>query len=256
MLIFAHPDDEVIALGARLGRMVSAHLVHATDGAPRNGEDCRAHGFTTLDTYCQARRDELRRAMEIAGLPDSGFECLDIPDQEAALNLRSLAEAILRRLRDRQPEVVFTHPYEGGHPDHDACAFALHSAARLLQDEGEPAPIILECAFYHAGPEGIVTGNLLPHPESTETLTYRLSPAEILQKQALLACFLTQQATLKYLQTDTESFRIAPEYDFTHPPHAGPVFYDRFPWGMTSSRFSQLASEAEANLFVQEAVDA
>jgi hypothetical protein len=47
MLVFAHPDDEVVALGARLGRFQSALFVHVTDGAPRNEQESRAYGFAS-----------------------------------------------------------------------------------------------------------------------------------------------------------------------------------------------------------------
>jgi hypothetical protein len=42
MPVFAHPDDEVIALGGRLGRFHTAYFVHVTDGAPRDEQDRRA----------------------------------------------------------------------------------------------------------------------------------------------------------------------------------------------------------------------
>src|SRR5437764_14611302 len=43
ILVFAHPDDETVALGARLGRFARAHFVHVTDGAPRTEQDSRWH---------------------------------------------------------------------------------------------------------------------------------------------------------------------------------------------------------------------
>ena len=41
MVIVAHPDDETIGAGARLGGFREALVVHVTDGAPRSGEDAR-----------------------------------------------------------------------------------------------------------------------------------------------------------------------------------------------------------------------
>lgn len=60
MVVVAHADDETIALGARMGRFQEAHFVHVTDGAPRNEQDSRAHGFAALADYRQARDHELR----------------------------------------------------------------------------------------------------------------------------------------------------------------------------------------------------
>ena len=45
--------------------------------------------------------------------------------------------------------VVLTHAYEGGHPDHDAVAFAVHRAARRT------SAAVVEMPFYHAGPDGV-----------------------------------------------------------------------------------------------------
>jgi N-acetylglucosamine malate deacetylase 2 len=55
-------------------------------------------------------------------------------------------------LEQHRPEVIVTHSYEGGHPDHDACAFAVHHALELTR--AQPVPVIVEASFYHIGPQG------------------------------------------------------------------------------------------------------
>lgn len=247
VVIFAHPDDETVALGARLGRFQHAHIVHATDGAPQNEQDSRAQGFSSLDGYRRTRQQELALALLLAGLSGASTECFQIPDQQASLQLVQLTKRVARLLAAHCPQVVFTHPYEGGHPDHDACAFAVHHAVALLNSE-QASPIVVESAFYHAGPEGIATGSFLPSECDLPERTYALTGEEQRRKRALLACFATQQETLSYFPTDTERFRIAPKYDFRKPPHQPPLFYDRYPWGMTSGRFCELAQEAENTL--------
>lgn len=243
LVVFAHPDDEVIALGGRLGRFGGAHLVHVTDGAPLDEADSRAHGFRSLAEYRRAREGELRRALAVAGVADVSRECLGIPDQEASLRLLTLTRSVDRLIERWRPEVVFTHPYEGGHPDHDACAFAVRQAVGLRT--GQDGPLVIEAAFYHAGPEGIATGCFLPDWSRTQTVTYRLSPGERARKQAMMDCFTSQAETLRQFSTECEMFRVAPEYDFCRPPQAERVFYDSFPWGMTSGRFCELAAETE-----------
>jgi len=244
MLVVAHPDDEVVALGARLGRFSSALFVHVTDGAPKNGQDSRAHGFATVEQYRNAREQELAQALMLAGVEDAGHVRLEIPDQEASFQLPHLTGQIERLLLDHRPEVVFTHPYEGGHPDHDACAFAVHHAIALLRMRGEAASMIVEGAFYHLRPSGVETGCFLPCPQETVEAAYLLSDTERLQKSALLACFATQQQTLSGFPLDFERFRIAPDYDFLQPPNGGSVLYDHFPWGVRSAQFCAMAREA------------
>jgi LmbE family N-acetylglucosaminyl deacetylase len=253
ILVFAHPDDEVIALGGRLGRFQYAHFVHVTDGAPRNEQDSRRHGFASLEEYRSARTKEFSEALESAGLHQPSYECLDIPDQEASFQLLQLTRRLFHILNERRPDVIFTHPYEGGHPDHDACAFAVHHAVALLAALASQLPLIIECTSYHAGPNGIETGRFLPHSSNGREILYQLSSEERQRKQSLLECFCTQKDVLSYFKVEEERFRIAPEYDFRKPPHTGQVFYDQYPWGMTSQRFSEIAIEAE-NALKEEAM--
>ncbi len=248
LVVFAHPDDEVIALGARLGRFAGAHLLHVTDGAPVNEVDSRAHGFGSLAEYRLAREAELSRALAVAGVADVSRECLGVPDQEASLRLLPLVQRIGQLLERWRPEVVFTHPYEGGHPDHDACAFAVRGAVELRRRAGVEVPMVIEAAFYHAGPEGMATGSFPADSARTQTVTYCLSPVERARKQAMMDCFTSQAETLRQFRTECEMFRVAPEYDFRRPPRAGQVLYDSFPWGMRSERFCALAAEAESAL--------
>jgi LmbE family N-acetylglucosaminyl deacetylase len=256
MVVVAHADDETIALGARMERLHEAHFVHVTDGAPRNEQDSRAHGFATLAEYRQARVRELEEMFRVAGFDRVSQSRLNVPDQEATLNLAEITRQIARQIAHHEPEVIFTHPYEGGHPDHDACAFATHHAVDLHRARGGTRPLIIEAPFYNAGPGGFETGRFLSATESMAEVAYELSEMEKQRKHALIACFVTQRETLKGFHDATERFRIAPVYDFTRPPHAGNVLYDEHPWGMKSGRFCQLAEQAEEELGDEMAGDA
>ena len=246
LMVFAHQDDEVVALGARLGNFGSAHFVHVTDGAPRNEQDSRKHGFSTLAEYRNVREKEVAAVFRAAGLGNVSRECLRVPDQEASLTLTALTRTIERILRQHRPQVIFTHPYEGGHPDHDACAFAVHRAVELRPESERP--LIIEGTFYHAGPRGHQAGTFLPAPHPTPCTELRLTTEERRRKQALLDLFKTQRETLRGFPLEYERFRIAPRYDFRRPPHAPPVLYDNYPWGMTSHEFVERACEAETML--------
>lgn len=240
LLIFAHPDDEVIAVGGRMGRFAESHFVHVTDGAPRNELDSRAHGFQHLEHYRRARREEFQAMLDRAGIPQATRECLGVPDQEASLELAELTRRIARLIEEHRPEVIFTHPFEGGHPDHDACAFATHHAAGEIP--------IVEAPFYNAIHRGEF--KFLPAADAVDEVVYELTPDELARKHALIACFTSQRETLRGFNATSERFRLAPEYDFSAPAHHPPVLYDNYPWGMTSSRFCELASAAERELDV------
>jgi N-acetylglucosamine malate deacetylase 2 len=250
MLLFAHPADESIALGARLRCFQSAHLVHVTDGVPHNDKDYRAHGFATFQEYREARWEELKCALDVAGVPDMSRECLETPYQEASYRLSQLTRWIVHLMQIRRFEVVFTHPYEGGHPDHDACAFAVHHAVAFLRRKRMAAPVIIEGAFYHADahhPE-MSASSFLPPPVPVSEAEYSLSPEEQERKQAVLACFATRHEALSCFPVDVERFRIAPAYEFSMPPHHGTIFYDTRSWGVSSTSFCEMAREADRAL--------
>jgi len=248
MVVMAHPDDETIALGARMRRLAEATFVHVTDGAPRNEEDSRAHGFKNLDEYREARAQELTGMFREAGLHQACLISLKVRDQEASLNLAEATRQIAEQIALHEPEIIFTHPYEGGHPDHDACAFAVHHGVEINRAQGGGRPLVIEAPFYHAGSNGFESGTFLKHDGWMPEISYELSDVEKQRKRNLVACFSTQQETLKGFHDSTEQFRIAPVYDFTKPPHSGKLLYEHYPWGMTSDRFCQLAEEAQAEL--------
>ena len=253
LLVFAHPDDEVLAVGGRLERMAHARLLTVTDGAPLDGRDARDHGFQELGEYRDARQRELRAALAQAGLGKALVLPLaeSVRDQTACFHLAKLARAVAEQIACFGPEAVLTHPYEGGHPDHDACAFAVHCAVRSIAETMRmKPPVILEAPFYHAGDDGAMrTGAFLPFTPETLSVTVELTQSESTRKRSRLACFVSQKATLAQFGTEKESFRVAPTYDFTAPPHAGQLLYERYQWGMTGRSFTELAGSALLELF-------
>ena len=258
LVVLAHPDDEVLALGARLERLCRSRIVTVTDGAPADGVDARQHGFASLADYREARHAELTAALAHAGLPTSvadPFPALTpVADQRAAWHLKELTLGLLAILQEFAPEAVLTHPYEGGHPDHDACAFAVHAALRLHRQLAlrsgaqDSPPLLLEAPFYHNDGNGnMLTGAFL-YADRFPSLTLPLSLQERENKRARLACFISQAETLEQFPTESEALRIAPAYDFAQPPHAGKLLYECFPWGMTGDHFRRLTTEAEGQL--------
>ncbi len=242
-LVAAHPDDETIGAGASLHLFPKMLLVHVTDGGPRDLRDARAAGFGTVGDYAAARRGELASALHAGNATPELVE-LGAPDQEASSRLAELAGALAACLARFRPGCVITHPYEGGHPDHDAVCFITQMACRRL----DPIPAILEMTSYHAGWSGeLIVGGFLGDPPAA---AIALSAEERARKRAMIDCYATQRETLAPFPLEREAFRVAPAYDFSQPPHPGTLWYERHaafaPTGMTGARWRELAREALA----------
>jgi N-acetylglucosamine malate deacetylase 2 len=246
-LVAAHPDDETIGAGGRLKRLAAADFVCITDGAPRNGGDAAATGFASREAYAAARREELAAALAIGGIAPDHVRYIKIVDQEASLNLVVLARVLAEIFREARPDAVVTHPYEGGHPDHDATALAVHAACRLVALSGAAAPAVIEMTSYHARDGALEAGAFLANGGG-EAATDVLNDDARAFKAALFDCYATQRDVLGGFPIAVERFRVAPVYDFTRAPHAGKLYYENHDWGMDGARWRALAGDALAEL--------
>ena len=243
VIVVAHPDDEVIGCGGQLRRWRDAHLIHITDGSPRNPTDAAAAGFPSRKDYTASRRQETLQMAKLSGISVSHIHSLHLSDHETVLHLVEITEALVQRFVELQPEFVVTHPYEGGHPDHDSAALAVHLARRILLKVQHHAPMIVEAASYFNRAGIMATGEFLPRARS-EIHTAPLTLEQRDFKRQLFDCYRTQQHVLQYFPITLERFRQAPEYDFAAPPHPGKLYYELFQWGTTGERWRKLASAA------------
>lgn len=247
--IFAHPDDETIALGAQLPRLQGVKLVHVTDGAPENMADARAVGMASREEYAEARRRELEAAMALAGLGAADLLSLGITDQATPRRLPSAARRLADIFRECAAHTVIAHAYEGGHPDHDAVAFAVHAACNLLSAGGHAAPGILEAPLYHSRDgkfvmQEFVAANGADSPE----IVFALTETQLNAKRRMLDAHVTQQRLLASFSGTLERIRIAPRYDFGELPNGGELHYERMDWGLTGTEWLALVDQACAEL--------
>jgi N-acetylglucosamine malate deacetylase 2 len=254
LLVVAHPDDDVLGAWALLARAPWARIVYVTDGAPRDGRDARAHGFAAPGAYAAARRREALAALAVADIPPHQTVWLDVADQEATFALQRIVGLLRELIAAIRPDMLLTHPYEGGHPDHDAVALAVPAAVTLLErgaGKTWPAPLVAEFAGYHASREGGRETSFIVHPGFPEAL-FRLSDGERRLKSRMLELHTTQAAVLADFPRDRELFRLAPTYDFSRPPHPGPLLYERAgsggDWGIDGVRWRAEASAASERL--------
>jgi N-acetylglucosamine malate deacetylase 2 len=241
-VVVAHPDDETIGCGAVLRRLPLVRVVHVTDGAPRNMSDAVRLGLSSRESYAMVRSAELTAALALAGVPLWRHVRLGMTDQTAAFALEELVHRLEPLLC--QVRIVVTHAFEGGHPDHDAAAFAVHAACALIAARG-PCPQIIEMPFYRASNDGWALQSFVPWGKLAETIVV-LSADERELKGRMIAAHSSQRASLSPFRLDRERFRLAPAYDFRELPNGGALLYERYHWGMNGALWRELAAGAYA----------
>lgn len=241
-LVVAHSDDETLWAGGALSRLPELTLVHLTDSAPVDMRDARRLGFSNRGDYARARAGELETALEILQARPRRL-AFGIPDQQAVEQVCAVATQLAASLGD--VAAILTHPYEGGHPDHDAAALAVRLAVDRIAREKGRAPARVEFACYHAGAGARRFGAFWPDPACPERAR-PFGTGEHRLVRSALAAHRTQAAVIGGWCPEAERWRAAPDYDFAAPPPPGTCLYDGFGWAMTSTRWRAVAQREQA----------
>lgn len=242
LIVAAHPDDEVLGAGIWLHRHSGSpiYILHITDGSPRDMQNAREVGFSSRKSYARARREELAKALSMVGVPPENCTQFSFADKESYLHLPALVSRLGELVARLQPDQVLSPAYEGGHPDHDAAAFAVAVVRKRSRSFRH-----WEFPLYHATAKGrMITGrfiaNGVPRPSNVISLTRE----ERALKSQMLDCFPTQKEFLSLFGLRAERFRRVGAYDFTKPPHPGPLLYERWGWGISGMDWRERAGDA------------
>jgi LmbE family N-acetylglucosaminyl deacetylase len=221
LILTAHPDDEVVACAAAIGRAkaqgAEIFALHLTDGCLARETMWpwrRAHHAAAV----ARRRQEAEAAAERLGIHPIGWMARstrrlwrELPEVDA--EIRAAIEA-------HAPDQLWVPAYEGGNPDHDA----LNALGAGFADHLS----VLEFAEYNFF-GGRARVQEFPASNGDEQ-TIVLTPAERRRKSELLGLYASERGNLNYVGTAHECFRPIASYDYARPPHPGTLWYARFHW--------------------------
>jgi len=224
-------------------------VLHLTDGAPADRRYFPAFARDmSRPAYARVRRDEACRALALAGVAEAQVACLGLRDQEAAFALVAATEYVFSTVARLGAEIVITHAYEGGHPDHDAAAFAVQNARAIAEARGCGGFAVVEMTGYHDRGGVTVRGEFLPREPACGEIALDLDEDQRRRKRSMFAAYASQHAVLEPFRLEVERFRVAPVYDFRAPPHDGRLHYERFGIGMSGAMWRGLARAAKRKL--------
>ncbi len=200
-------------------------VVFATDGAPRAEFFWKQHG--SRENYSNMRSKEAEQALNAVDVHHHHRLCEENPiaDQELFLNLECAYTALSDLVEMEIPDAILTLAYEGGHPDHDCCAF-LASVVGVRYE----LPV-WEVPLYHRAGNGIVRQKFV----NNAGLPIFASGEELARKRAMFRAYQTQAHVIAEFKPEFESVRPMQIYDFTCAPHAGVLNYEAWKWPMTGS---------------------
>jgi N-acetyl-1-D-myo-inositol-2-amino-2-deoxy-alpha-D-glucopyranoside deacetylase len=152
MLIYAHPDDEVMTGGVTAraaARGIRVVLVVATRGDEGEIQDPELARSASQSQLAGIREAELHDSaailgidrVDILGYRDSGMAAShenSNPDNFKNADRREVVGRLVRLMREERPQVVVTFDEHGGygHPDHIAAHLATLAAVREAADAG------------------------------------------------------------------------------------------------------------------------
>jgi N-acetylglucosamine malate deacetylase 1 len=221
LVLAPHPDDEVVGACAAIARARAAGdrilCLYLTTGVPARDVlwpwERKRHPGKVI-----RRTDEARLA---AKLLDIGFIAV-APWATRTLkgHWDSARALIAETVKAEKIDSLWVPAFEGAHQDHDVANALASTFLERLE--------VSEFAEYNfAG--GRVRAHEFVDSNGTETVL-ELTPDEQQLKRRALALYASEQPNLRHIGVEREAFRPMPRHDYSLPPHAGRLFWQRFQW--------------------------
>jgi len=221
LMLIPHPDDELVGAATAIERLRraggKAFGLYLTTGVPPSAGSWFG-GEKSYQKAVDRRWQEAKRVAETIGLEIADRQ--EIP----ARGLKSEIASSIARVREfsiaSHIDKIWVPAYEGGHQDHDV---ANYIGSRIAEE----IPV-WEFSEYHFA-RGRVQSQVFIQSVGSEN-RLDLDDSEKTRKRDLLLTYASEQRNLDYVRLDQEVFRPLIDYDYSHPPHPGRTFYQRFQW--------------------------
>lgn len=145
MVVVAHPDDELLGLGATMHHLiheqnVSTHVVILGEGITSRSD---ARDVEKWKTELEIHRNNIKAAQSAIGY--HSVSIYDFPDNRFdSIPLLDIIKVIEKEKQDFQPDVIFTHHGGDVNVDHQRTFEAVVTACRPMNHETTSALITFE----------------------------------------------------------------------------------------------------------------
>lgn len=199
LYVFPHPDDESFgpapALAKQRRQGHDVHLLTLTRGEATS--ERHKYGYSEREMG-EVRYEEMQDMANVLDL--SSLTVLDFPDGELAdLDPRPIEDAVEKRIRKIEPEVVVTYAVHGlsGHPDHIVGHAVVKRAFCEVRDD---ASYLQRLAFYALPPEADPDACPSParvNPEEDIDIVVEVEKEDLKRAEAALDCYATYQDVIE-----------------------------------------------------------
>lgn len=225
LFLLAHNDDEFF---------ISPRILHEKRSGARVRIVFLTHG-SIYGAPSDKRSAESAKALASLGIGATDIFALgereSIFDMSLCDKMDAAALALESRFADSPPGRIYTHAWEGGHPDHDSA----HLLGAFLAKRFGLLDDLYEFPCYGGG-FGSVARVMRLRSCVGEVIERRLTLREGLRALSLMRYFQSQwksliglipEASWRLLVLRRETLRKVSERDYHAPPHPGRLFYER-----------------------------
>jgi LmbE family N-acetylglucosaminyl deacetylase len=137
MMVFApHSDDETLGCGGTIAKKISEGyeviIVVMTDGKYALLKTSGTKSNPTPEELKKTRKEEVKRATEILGVPNKNVLFLDFEDGELGERKKEVEKEVIELFREHSPVEVYFPYGKDVHADHQAASLIIRSCIQKL----------------------------------------------------------------------------------------------------------------------------